>query len=61
MLDIVNVPPSAEMLVRLFNVYKEELEDFTRILAKKEIHTLDSSDLVTISSEISNYTDIKHA
>lgn len=52
---------SAEMLVRLFNVYKEELEDFTRILAKKDIHTLNSSDLVTISSELSEHTDIKHA
>ncbi len=52
---------SAEMLVRLFHVYREELEDFVRILGKKDIHTLDTSDLVTISSEISEHTDVKHA
>ena len=52
---------SAEMLVRLFHVYKEEIEDFVRILGKKDIHTLNSSDLVTLSSEISEYTDVKHA
>lgn len=52
---------SAEMLVRLFHVYKEELEDFARILGKKDIHTLDVNDLTTISSEISEHTNIRHA
>lgn len=52
---------SAEMLVRLFHVYREEIEDFVRILGKKNIHTLDASDLVTISSEISEHTNVGHA
>lgn len=52
---------SAEMLTRLFNVYKREMEDFIRILGKKDIRELDSTDLVALSSEISEYTDVKHA
>lgn len=52
---------SAEMLTRLFNVYKKEIEDFVRILGKSDIHELDSTDLVALSSEISEHTDIKHA
>lgn len=52
---------STEMLVRLFHVYKEELEDFVRILGKKDIHTLDSTDLITTSSEISEHTNVSHA
>ncbi len=52
---------SAEMLVRLFHVYREEIEDFVRILGKKNVHTLDASDLVTISSEISEHANVEHA
>ena len=52
---------SAEMLARLFHVYKREMEDFVRILGKKDIKELDSTDLVALSSEISEHTDVKHA
>jgi len=52
---------SAEMLARLFNVYKKEIEDFVRILGKTDIHEIDSTDLVALSSEISEHTNVKHA
>ena len=52
---------SSEMLVRLFRVYTREIEDFVRILGKDNIHTLDTTDLVALSSEISEHTNIRHA
>ena len=52
---------SADMLVRLFRVYEKEIRDFVRILGKKDIRMLDSTDLVALSSEISDHTDVRHA
>nr|WP_245527691.1 FMN-binding glutamate synthase family protein [Chloroherpeton thalassium] len=56
-----NIEESAKMLANLFLVYKSELEDIVRILGRKNIHDLEYSDLVTLSREISEYTDIAHA
>jgi len=56
-----NIDASVKMLTNLFQVYKSELEDIVRILGRKDIHDLESSDLVTLSREISEYTDIVHA
>lgn len=56
-----DIEKSATMLANLFKVYKAELKDFVRILGKKDIHDLDVSDLITLNSDISTYTDIRHA
>lgn len=56
-----DIEKSAHMLHNLFSVYKHELEDYVRILWKEDIHEMDNTDLVTLSSEISNNTNIKHA
>jgi glutamate synthase domain-containing protein 2 len=56
-----NIEKSTQMLTNLFQVYNHELEDFARILGKDDIHELDVDDLITLSREISEYTNIRHA
>lgn len=41
-------------------VVNEELKTFGRITGHKNIHDLNSNDLVTVNSEVSNHTNIKH-
>ncbi len=52
---------SAEMLTNLLTVYKNEIEDYVRIIGKTNIHDLDVNDLLTLSNEISQNTNVKHA
>lgn len=55
--DIEN---SATQLSNLFKVYTEEIEDYIRVVGKKDVHTLDTEDLVTLSEEIAQFTGIRH-
>ena len=56
-----DVDKSAQMLTNLFNVYQHEMADFVRIIGKKDIHDLSPEDLVTLDSEISEFTNVRHA
>lgn len=56
-----DIMKSSEMLTNLLTVYREEMEDFVRILWKKDIHDLDVNDLASLSNEISANTNIRHA
>jgi len=49
------------MLTNLLTVYKNEIEDYVRIIGKTNIHDLDVNDLLTLSNEISQNTNVKHA
>ena len=42
-------------------VSTEELKTFARITGHVDVHDLNIDDLCTINSEISEYTNIKHA
>ncbi len=52
---------AAQRVANYFNVTLEELKMFARITGHPRLHDLSPDDLVTISSEISNHTNIPHA
>lgn len=52
---------AAERVANYLNVTGEELKTFARITGHRSVHDLCIGDLVTISREISDYTDIPHA
>ena len=56
-----DIDKSSKMLHNLFSVYRDELKDFVRILWKTDVHDLDYKDLVSLNSEITEYTNIRHA
>lgn len=56
----LNVDQSAQRLVNCFSAMRHELETFARINGRGDVHALDRSDLITISSEISQYAGIEH-
>ena len=51
----------AQRVANYFNCSFEELKTFARITGHADIHDLSVEDLVTISDEIANHTDIAHA
>jgi glutamate synthase domain-containing protein 2 len=55
--DIVR---SVERFVRLYNVTREELINFTRINGKTDVHNLDIGDILTSSDEVAKYSDVEH-
>ena len=57
----MKVDVSAKRVANFLNVSKEELKMFARITGHNSVHDLDVSDLVTISREISEFTNIPHA
>lgn len=57
----MNVEASAQRVANFLNVTKAELKMFARITGHTSVHDLNLSDLVTVSREISEYTDIVHA
>lgn len=57
----MKVDASAKRVANFLNVSKEELKMFARITGHNSVHDLDVSDLVTISREISEFTNIPHA
>ena len=52
---------SAERVANYLSCSAEELRTFARITGHSDIHELSVEDLCTISSEISENTDIAHA
>lgn len=52
---------AAKRVANYFSVALEELRTFARITGHKNLHDLNVQDLCTISREISDYTNIRHA
>lgn len=57
----LKVDAAAQRVANFLNVTLEELKTFARITGHNSIHDLSVEDLVTISREISEFTDIPHA
>ncbi len=57
----LQIEESVKRFVRFYETTKEELKNFARINGRKDVHDLDLTDVFTISSEVSNFTDIEHA
>ena len=57
----LKVDAAAQRVANFLNVSLEELKTFARITGHKSVHDLSLDDIVTISREISEHTDIKHA
>lgn len=57
----MKVDASAQRVANFLNVSLAELKTFARITGHASVHDLSVDDLVTISREISEYTDIRHA
>jgi Glutamate synthase domain 2 len=57
----VKVETSAQRVANFLNVSLEELKTFARITGHASVHDLSVEDLVTVSREISEYTEIRHA
>ncbi|MBN1432941.1 MAG: rubredoxin [Methanomicrobiaceae archaeon] len=51
---------SAKKLENFLQVSTEELKDFARLTGHSSVHELSTNDLFTTSSEISDYTSIRH-
>jgi glutamate synthase domain-containing protein 2 len=57
----LDVDEAARGLANFLRVSTEELKDFARLTGNDSVHKLSVRDLVTTSSEISDYTSIEHA
>ncbi|MDF7826587.1 glutamate synthase-related protein [Pontiellaceae bacterium B12227] len=57
----LDVDQSAQRLANYFTVCNEELKIFARITGNADVHGMDSKNLFTTNTEISEHTDIKHA
>ena len=57
----LKVDAAAARVANFLNVSLEELKTFARITGHKRLHDLSVEDLCTISREISEYTNIRHA
>ena len=57
----VKIEASAQRVANFLNVSLEELKTFARVTGHSDIHDLSVDDLITISREISEYTNIEHA
>jgi methylamine---glutamate N-methyltransferase subunit C len=57
----LDIGQSAEMLYNLFKVYQHEIEDYVKIVGKKDVHHLNIDDLVTLNHELAKYAGIKHS
>ena len=57
----LSINKSAKKLENFFYVSTEEIKIFSRLTGHNNVHDLNKTDLVTVNSEISDHTDIKHA
>ena len=57
----LKVEQAAQRVANYLNVTKEELKTFARITGHNNVHDLSVDDLVTVSREISEFTNIPHA
>ena len=56
----LKIETASKRVENYLRVSTEELKTFARITGHSDVHDLNIEDLCTISSEISDYTDIKH-
>ncbi len=56
-----SIPASTERLANFFRVTKEELQTLARVNGRSNVHDLDLTDIVTLSNEVAQHTDIEHA
>lgn len=56
----LKIETAAKRVENYLKVSTEELKTFARITGHADVHDLNIDDLCTISSEISDYTDIRH-
>lgn len=56
----LKIETASKRVENFLRVSTEELKIFARITGHMDVHELNVSDLCTINSEISDYTDIKH-
>lgn len=56
----LGIDASAKRVANYLSVSREELKTFARITGHKNVHELNVEDLVTVNSEISDYTNIPH-
>ena len=57
----LNTDAAARRVANYLNVSLEELKTFARITGRNDLFDLSLDDLVTVSREISEFTDIRHA
>lgn len=57
----LKIETAAKRVENYLKVSTEELKTFARISGHSDVHDLNTSDLCTINSEISNFTEIRHA
>ncbi len=56
----LNILEGLERVYNFLHVSNEEIKTFARITGHDDVHKISVEDMCTISSEISNYTDIAH-
>ncbi len=57
----LDIDHAATMLSNLFRVYQHEIEDYVKIIGKRDVHELDMTDLVSLNSELTQFAGINHA
>ena len=57
----LKIESAAKRVENYLKVSTEELKTFARISGHDNVHDLNINDLITLNSEISDYTDIRHA
>ena len=57
----MDIDQSAKQLENFLRVSTEELKNFARLSGNNDVHQLSIEDLCATNSEISDYTDVKHA
>jgi glutamate synthase domain-containing protein 2 len=57
----LSINKSAKKLGNFLHVSTEEIKVFSRLTGHNNVHDLNTTDLVTVNSEISDHTNIEHA
>ncbi|MCP4675446.1 MAG: FMN-binding glutamate synthase family protein [Deltaproteobacteria bacterium] len=56
-----SIPASKARFVNFYSVTREELQTLARVNGRSDVHDLDLSDIVTISNEVAQNTDVDYA
>ena len=56
----LSIHHSVKKLENFLRISTEEIKTFARLTGHDNVHDMDIKDLMTVNSEISNYTDIEH-
>ena len=57
----LDIEKASKRVENYLKVSAEELKTFARITGHSDVHDMNTDDLVTVNSEISDYTSIRHA